>query len=70
MRVAVKKLKAQAGDRAKLDLLVEASIMSKFEHPNIVHLEGVVSKSEPPMIVVEFMENGSLDAYLRVSLPS
>lgn len=66
-RVAVKTLKAQANDKAKLDFLVEASIMSQFEHPNIIRLEGVVTKSEPPMIVCEFMEKGSLDCYLRVS---
>lgn len=66
-RVAVKTLKAQANDKAKLDFLVEASIMSQFEHPNIIRLEGVVTKSEPPMIICEFMENGSLDTYLRVS---
>ena len=65
--MAVKTLKAQANDKAKLDFLIEASIMSQLEHPNIIHLEGVVTKSEPPMIVTEFMENGSLDSYLRVS---
>lgn len=66
-RVAVKTLKAPASDKAKLDFLVEASIMCQFEHPNIIRLEGVVTKSEPPMIVTEFMENGALDSYLRVS---
>ena len=66
-RVAVKTLKAHASDKAKLDFLIEASIMSQFEHPNIVRLEGVVTRSEPPMIVSEYMENGSLDSYLRVS---
>lgn len=65
--MAVKTLKPGASERARLNLLVEASIMCQFEHPNIIHLEGMVTKSEPPMIVVEYMENKSLDAYLRVS---
>ncbi|NXS63923.1 EPHB5 protein, partial [Brachypteracias leptosomus] len=40
--------------------------MGQFEHPNVIHLEGVVTKSRPVMIVTEFMENGSLDSFLRV----
>jgi serine/threonine protein kinase len=30
------------------------------------HWQGVVTKHHPIMIVTEYMENGSLDAYLRV----
>ena len=40
--------------------------MGQFDHPNIIHLEGVVTKSSPVMIITEFMENGSLDSFLRV----
>lgn len=65
-RVAVKTLKAQASDKAKLDFLIEGSIMSQFKHVNIINLEGIVTRSEPFMIVTEFMQNGSLDSYLRV----
>lgn len=65
-RVSIKTLKAQACDKAKLDFLVEAALLSHFDHPNITRLEGLVSTSEPPMIVSELMENGPLDAYLRV----
>uniref|UniRef100_A0A8C8YJ35 EPH receptor A6 n=1 Tax=Prolemur simus TaxID=1328070 RepID=A0A8C8YJ35_PROSS len=39
--------------------------MGQFDHPNIIRLEGVVTKSKPVMIVVEYMENGSLDSFLR-----
>lgn len=40
--------------------------MGQFDHPNIIRLEGVVTKSRPVMIVTEFMENGALDSFLRV----
>uniref|UniRef100_A0A1A8GX42 receptor protein-tyrosine kinase n=1 Tax=Nothobranchius korthausae TaxID=1143690 RepID=A0A1A8GX42_9TELE len=39
--------------------------MGQFDHPNVVHLEGVVTRGKPVMIVIEYMENGSLDAFLR-----
>uniref|UniRef100_A0A3B3YTA2 Protein kinase domain-containing protein n=1 Tax=Poecilia mexicana TaxID=48701 RepID=A0A3B3YTA2_9TELE len=39
--------------------------MGQFDHPNIIRLEGVVTRSKPVMIVTEYMENGSLDSFLR-----
>nr|XP_006001862.1 PREDICTED: ephrin type-A receptor 6-like [Latimeria chalumnae] len=63
--VAIKTLKGGYVDRQRRDFLREASIMGQFDHPNIVRLEGVVTKSRPVMIVVEYMENGSLDSFLR-----
>lgn len=44
--------------------------MGQFDHPNIIRLEGVVTKSRPVMIVTEFMENGALDSFLRVRYSS
>lgn len=49
-----------------MDFLTEASIMGQFEHPNVIFLQGVVTKSNPVMIITEYMENGSLDHFLRV----
>ncbi|XP_040517630.1 ephrin type-A receptor 6 isoform X7 [Gallus gallus] len=63
--VAIKTLKGGYMDRQRRDFLREASIMGQFDHPNIIRLEGVVTKSRPVMIVVEYMENGSLDSFLR-----
>lgn len=40
--------------------------MGQFDHPNVVRLEGAVTRSRPIMILTEYMENGALDAYLRV----
>ncbi|MFT7808276.1 ephrin type-B receptor 1-B-like [Arapaima gigas] len=63
--VAIKTLKAGYSDKQRQDFLSEASIMGQFDHPNIIHLEGVLTKSRPVMIVTEFMENGALDSFLR-----
>lgn len=65
--VAIKTLKAGSLDKARNDFLTEASIMGQFEHPNVIFLQGVVTKSNPVMIITEYMENGSLDTFLRVS---
>ncbi|TKS70276.1 Ephrin type-A receptor 6 [Collichthys lucidus] len=63
--VAIKTLKGGYMDQQRQDFLREASIMGQFNNPNIVRLEGVVTKSRPVMIVVEYMENGALDSFLR-----
>lgn len=63
--VAIKTLKVGYTDKQRRDFLGEASIMGQFDHPNIIRLEGVVTKSKPVMIVTEYMENGSLDSFLR-----
>ncbi|XP_065935580.1 ephrin type-A receptor 4 isoform X5 [Magallana gigas] len=76
MSVAIKTLKPGATDKNRLDFLTEASIMGQFDDQNVIFLEGVVTKNEdaeviicfaghPIMIVTEYMENGSLDTYLR-----
>uniref|UniRef100_A0A8D3C5T1 receptor protein-tyrosine kinase n=1 Tax=Scophthalmus maximus TaxID=52904 RepID=A0A8D3C5T1_SCOMX len=63
--VALKTLKAGYTDKQKRDFLAEASIMAQFDHPNVIRLEGVVTQSKPVMIITEYMENGSLDSFLR-----
>lgn len=66
MLVAIKTLKLGSSDKARVDFLTEASIMGQFEHSNVIYLQGVVTKSNPVMIITEYMENGSLDTFLRV----
>ncbi|XP_023683375.1 ephrin type-A receptor 3-like isoform X3 [Paramormyrops kingsleyae] len=83
--VAIKTLKAGYTEEQRRDFLSEASIMGQFDHPNIIRLEGVVTRTEamcpkgvgsfpkpltflkgkPVVIVTEYMENGSLDSFLR-----
>lgn len=96
--VAIKTLKGGYMDQQRREFLREASIMGQFNNPNIIRLDGVVTKSKfhmsnssffecshfslfpsqimsfypfssgrPVMIVVEYMENGALDSFLRVS---
>lgn len=63
--VAVKTLKTGALRKNRQDFIGEASIMGQFCDPNVIFLEGVVTKTSPMMIVIEFMSNGSLDNYLK-----
>lgn len=63
--VAIKTLKPGYSEKQRQDFLSEASIMGQFSHPNIIRLEGVVTKFKPAMIVTEYMENGALDTYLK-----
>ncbi|XP_028650752.2 ephrin type-A receptor 4b isoform X1 [Erpetoichthys calabaricus] len=63
--VAIKSLKAGYSEKQRRDFLSEASIMGQFDHPNIIRLEGVVTKCKPVMIITEYMENGSLDSFLK-----
>ena len=44
--VAIKTLKAGTSDKNRLDFLTEASIMGQFDDPNVIYLEGVVTKSK------------------------
>ena len=63
VKVAIKVLKQ---GRLKLEeFFKEATVMRSLRHPNLVQLHGVVSISEPVMIIIEFMANGSLVNYLR-----
>ena len=53
-------------DRATIrDMLKECSKMSVFDHPNVLTLNGVCLDGGPaPFIIMPFMTNGSLLAYL------
>uniref|UniRef100_A0A8C9ZFX5 receptor protein-tyrosine kinase n=1 Tax=Sander lucioperca TaxID=283035 RepID=A0A8C9ZFX5_SANLU len=63
--VAVKTLRWGASDREKGMFLSEAGVMGQFDHPNVLKLEGVITRTPPERIITEFMENGPLDAFLR-----
>ncbi|XP_041864122.1 ephrin type-B receptor 4a [Melanotaenia boesemani] len=65
--VAIKTLKGGYTEKQRRDFLSEASIMGQFQHPNIIHLEGIITASCPVMILTEFMENGALDSFLRMN---
>ena len=54
--VAIKMLKAGYSEKQRWDFPSKVSIMGQFDHPNIIHLESVVTKSQPVMIITEFTE--------------
>lgn len=63
--VAIKTLKAGSNESSQAKFLQEACVMAQFKNPRIVALIGVVSKTEPALIVLEYMEMGSLLSYLK-----
>ena len=48
---------------------MEALIMSKFNHPNVVHFIGVCFEEHPRFIVLELLAGGDLKKFLRESRP-
>ncbi|KAG4074940.1 hypothetical protein HA402_009365, partial [Bradysia odoriphaga] len=65
MPVAVKTLPEMSTGQAEADFLMEAAIMAKFNHPNIVHLIGVCFDRHPRFIVLELLAGGDLKNFLR-----
>lgn len=50
----------------KVESFIGNLVMGQFHHDNVVTLYGVISRVDPVMIVMEFLQNGSLDRYLQV----
>ncbi|XP_014291871.2 ALK tyrosine kinase receptor, partial [Halyomorpha halys] len=69
MPVAVKTLPELSSAQAENDFLMEALIMSKLNHPNIVHFIGVCFDKHPRFIVIELLAGGDLKTFLRESRP-
>ncbi|XP_074600009.1 leukocyte tyrosine kinase receptor-like isoform X2 [Brevipalpus obovatus] len=66
--VAVKTLpEHSANNQAEMDFLMEALIMSKFKHRNIVRFIGVCFEKMPRFIVLELLPGGDLKTFLRES---
>jgi anaplastic lymphoma kinase len=69
LAVAVKTLPELSSNQAEMDFLMEALIMSKFNHGNIVHFMGVCFDKHPRFIVLELLAGGDLKNFLRDSRP-
>ncbi|KAG7206284.1 hypothetical protein KM043_003665 [Ampulex compressa] len=67
--VAVKTLPSLSTAQAEADFVMEALIMSKFKHPNIVHFIGISFDKNPKYIVLELLAGGDLKNYLREERP-
>ncbi|XP_036411063.1 ephrin type-A receptor 7-like [Megalops cyprinoides] len=63
--VAIKTLRAGCSEKQRRSFLSEAGILGQFDHSNIIRLEGVITRGNTMMIVVEWMSNGVLDSFLR-----
>ncbi|XP_062433600.1 cytoplasmic tyrosine-protein kinase BMX [Rhea pennata] len=61
--VAIKMIKE--GMMSEDEFLEEAQTMMKLNHPKLVRLYGICSKSYPIYLVTEYMANGCLLSYLR-----
>ncbi|NXE75401.1 BMX kinase, partial [Cochlearius cochlearius] len=61
--VAIKMIKE--GSMSEDEFIEEAQTMMKLNHPKLVRLYGVCSKSYPIYLVTEYMPNGCLLSYLR-----
>ncbi|CAF0803469.1 unnamed protein product [Adineta ricciae] len=70
--VAVKTLLSTASSSQRVDFLKEAIIMNQFSHEHIIHLLGVCfqNDNQPQFLVLELMNRGDLQNYLRRSRPT
>ncbi|TRY55546.1 hypothetical protein DNTS_003669 [Danionella cerebrum] len=69
MQVAVKTLPEVCSEQDELDFLMEALIISKFSHQNIVRCIGVSLQALPHFILLELMAGGDLKTFLRETRP-
>ncbi|WVZ49699.1 hypothetical protein U9M48_001033 [Paspalum notatum var. saurae] len=64
MDVAVKKFMREVDDRRCSDFLAEVSIINRLRHKNIVPLVGWSYNKGEPLLIYEYMTNGSLDQHI------
>ncbi|XP_044147254.1 ALK tyrosine kinase receptor-like [Bufo gargarizans] len=69
LKVAVKTLPEVCSEQDELDFLMEALIISKFNHQNIVRCIGVSLQALPRFILLELMAGGDLKSFLRQTRP-
>jgi Janus kinase 2 len=67
--VAIKKLKTTAVSDCMHDFEREINIMKGLQHPNIVGIHGV-SRDPDISLVMEFVQHGSLQSYLKINRES
>uniref|UniRef100_A0A4W3GKN5 Tyrosine-protein kinase receptor n=1 Tax=Callorhinchus milii TaxID=7868 RepID=A0A4W3GKN5_CALMI len=69
LQVAVKTLPEMCSEQDELDFLMEALIISKFCHQNIVRCIGVSLQALPRFILLELMAGGDIKSFLREYRP-
>ncbi|XP_043929384.1 leukocyte tyrosine kinase receptor [Protopterus annectens] len=68
-QVAVKTLPEICSEQDEMDFLMEALIISKFNHDNIVRCIGVSLHTLPRFILLELMAGGDMKSFLRLNRP-
>uniref|UniRef100_A0A8C9V6S8 Tyrosine-protein kinase receptor n=1 Tax=Scleropages formosus TaxID=113540 RepID=A0A8C9V6S8_SCLFO len=69
LQVAIKTLPEICSEQDEMDFLMEALIMSKFSHQNIVRCIGVSLQTLPRFILLELMTGGDMKTFLRQNRP-
>ncbi|KAL2790403.1 leukocyte tyrosine kinase receptor isoform 2 precursor, partial [Daubentonia madagascariensis] len=69
LQVAIKTLPELCSHQDELDFLMEALIISKFSHQNIVQCVGLSLQATPRLILLELMSGGDMKSFLRHSRP-
>ncbi|CAA94372.1 Tyrosine-protein kinase [Caenorhabditis elegans] len=54
-----------AGNEKMKEVMAEARLMRSLNHPNIVRCRGIAVLEQPVYIVIEFINGGGLDSYLK-----
>ena len=65
IQVAVKKLKANASKITQEAFEKEYKFMSRLDHPNVIRMLGLCNTGPTQFIMMEYMERGDLNNYLR-----
>ena len=68
-KVAVKKLRDSVDKKVESEFMKEVYVMSKLTHENVVRLLGVCNDISPLLMVLEYMENGDLNQFLKGCIP-
>uniref|UniRef100_A0A8C5MMR4 Tyrosine-protein kinase receptor n=1 Tax=Leptobrachium leishanense TaxID=445787 RepID=A0A8C5MMR4_9ANUR len=69
LQVAIKTLPELCSEQDEMDFLMEALIISKFNHQNIVRCIGVSLQTLPRFILLELMSGGDMKTFLRQNRP-
>uniref|UniRef100_A0A8C8VR83 Tyrosine-protein kinase receptor n=1 Tax=Pelusios castaneus TaxID=367368 RepID=A0A8C8VR83_9SAUR len=69
LQVAIKTLPEICSEQDEMDFLMEALIISKFSHQNIVRCIGVSLQILPRFILLELMAGGDMKSFLRQNRP-
>ncbi|XP_051878468.1 tyrosine-protein kinase receptor isoform X2 [Pristis pectinata] len=69
LQVAIKTLPEICSEQDEMDFLMEALIISKFNHQNIVQCIGVSLQALPRFILLELMSGGDMKTFLRENRP-